>query len=62
MTQGPLKVCIVGPPNSGKTLLAKTLADQAITYGSYSPTKGVRYADGAGVPAVISCSERALLS
>ena len=42
---GVLKVCVVGPKSSGKTLLCKLLAEQVLSASSsreYQPTAGVR--------------------
>jgi GTPase SAR1 family protein len=38
-----LKVCVVGPCRSGKTLLCRALAEQPIIPGEYNATAAVRY-------------------
>lgn len=39
-----MKVILVGPQKSGKSLLANILADKSVNFGShkYTPTSGVR--------------------
>ncbi|GAX82322.1 hypothetical protein CEUSTIGMA_g9751.t1 [Chlamydomonas eustigma] len=37
-----LKICVVGPCRSGKTLLCRALAEQPIIQGEYSATSAVR--------------------
>ncbi|KAK3268349.1 hypothetical protein CYMTET_23142 [Cymbomonas tetramitiformis] len=36
------KVCLVGPPNSGKTYLSRLLAECAFSNANYDPTAGCR--------------------
>ena len=39
----PLKICLVGPPQTGKTFLSKILAEQSLAdEPEYNPTAGVR--------------------
>lgn len=45
MADAGLKVCVLGPPKSGKTLLCRTLADQPLSSGTYQPTVAVRYGE-----------------
>ena len=37
-----LKICVVGPCKSGKTLLSRACAEQPIINGDYQPTAAVR--------------------
>eukprot|EP00798_Chlamydomonas_sp_ICE-L_P023940 gene23940-9508_t len=42
MAETSLKICVVGPSKSGKTLLCRALAEQPLTQGEYQPTAAVR--------------------
>ena len=42
MAEITLKICVVGPCKSGKTLLCRALAEQPILQGEYHPTAAVR--------------------
>ncbi|KAF5826602.1 hypothetical protein DUNSADRAFT_2550 [Dunaliella salina] len=42
MSEFMLKICVVGPCRSGKTLLCRALAEQPILNGEYHPTAAVR--------------------
>ena len=37
-----LKICVIGPLKTGKTLLCRALAEQPVTPGEYGPTAAVR--------------------
>ena len=37
-----LKICVVGPCKTGKTLLCRALAEQPVLPGEYTPTAAVR--------------------
>lgn len=42
MAEQTLKICVVGPPKIGKTLLCRVLAEQPLFANEYHPTAGVR--------------------
>mmetsp|Transcript_3005 Transcript_3005/g.7441 ORF Transcript_3005/g.7441 Transcript_3005/m.7441 type:complete len:198 (-) Transcript_3005:358-951(-) len=42
MAELTLKICVVGPCKTGKTLLCRALAEQTILQGEYHPTAAIR--------------------
>lgn len=44
MSDLTLKICVVGPSRTGKTLLCRALAEQPVMPGEYNPTAAVRCA------------------